>query len=97
LPGEVVCIPDLVFENRRTKEEVYLEIFGFWSRAAVWQRIELLRKGFGRRILLAVGKQLRVSEDLLADDPAGDIYVYRGAVSPRAILERLRHPKCPTD
>jgi predicted nuclease of restriction endonuclease-like RecB superfamily len=93
LPGEIVCIPDLVFEAQTTGEQVYLEIFGFWSRAAVWQRVELLRKGFEARILLAVGAQLRVSEEVLGDTDAGDVYVHRGAISPRAILERLRRPK----
>jgi predicted nuclease of restriction endonuclease-like RecB superfamily len=91
LPGEVVCVPDLVFENRETGEEVYLEVFGFWSRAAVWQRVELLRKGtFPARILLAVGKQLRVSEEVLGEEDAGEIYVYGRAMSPRAVLDRLR-------
>ncbi len=91
LPGEVVCVPDLVFESRDTGERVYLEVFGFWSRAAVWQRVELLRKGnFPGRILLAVGKQLRVSKDVLGEEDAGEIYVYKTTMSPRAVLERLR-------
>jgi predicted nuclease of restriction endonuclease-like RecB superfamily len=91
LPGEVVCVPDLVFENRETGEEVYLELFGFWSRAAVWQRVELLRKRtFPARILLAVGKQLRVSEEVLGEEDAGEIYVYGRAMSPRTVLSRLR-------
>ena len=89
LPGEVVCVPDLVFENRDTGEEVYLEAFGFWSRDAVWRRVELIRKGFPARILLAVGKQLRVSEEVLGEEDAGEIYVYRATMSPRAVLERL--------
>lgn len=89
LPGEVVCVPDLVFENRETGEEVYLEAFGFWSRDAVWRRVELIRKGFPARILLAVGKQLRVSEEVLGEDDAGELYVYRQTMSPRAVLARL--------
>jgi uncharacterized protein len=78
-----------VFGNRETGEEVYLEAFGFWSRDAVWRRVELIRKGFPARILLAVGKQLRVSEEVLGDDDAGELYVYRAAMSPRAVLARL--------
>ncbi len=90
-PGEAVCIPDLMFENGETGEVVYMEVFGFWSRAAVWQRVELLRKGAIReRILLAVGKQLRVSEEVLGDEDAGELYVYKATMSPRAVLERLR-------
>jgi predicted nuclease of restriction endonuclease-like RecB superfamily len=91
LPGEVACVPDLVFESRETGERVYLEVFGFWSRAAVWQRVELLRKGtFPARILLAVGKQLRVSEEVLGEGDAGEVLVYPRTLSPRAVLERLR-------
>jgi predicted nuclease of restriction endonuclease-like RecB superfamily len=91
LPGEVACVPDLVFENRETGERVYLELFGFWSRAAVWQRVELLRKKkLPGRILLAVGKQLRVSEEVLGEEDAGEVYVYKMTMSPRAVLARLR-------
>ena len=89
LPGEVVCVPDLVFASKETGEEVFLEAFGFWSRAAVWKRVELLRKGFPARIVLAVGKQLRVSEEVLEDDDAGELYVYKRTISPREVLERL--------
>jgi hypothetical protein len=90
LPGEIVCVPDLVFKNRDTGEEVYLEAFGFWSRDAVWRRVELIRKGFPARILLAVSKQLRVSEEVLGEEDAGELYAYGAAMSPRAVLDRLK-------
>lgn len=95
LPGEVVCVPDLVFTSTTTGEEVFLEAFGFWSRDAVWKRVELIRRGFPARILLAVGKQLRVSEQVLSEDDAGEIYVYGAAMSPRAVLDRLRRGRAP--
>lgn len=90
LPGEAVCVPDLVFSSSVTGEEVFLEAFGFWSRAAVWRRVELIRKGFPARLMLAVSKQLRVSEEVLGEDDAGEVYVYRATMSPRSVLERLR-------
>jgi predicted nuclease of restriction endonuclease-like RecB superfamily len=89
LPGEIVCIPDLVFTNAKTGEEVFLEAFGFWSKTAVWQRVETLRNGFPCRIILAVGKHLRVSEEVLDDSLEGEIYVYKNSMRPRAVLERL--------
>jgi predicted nuclease of restriction endonuclease-like RecB superfamily len=89
LPGQTVCVPDLVFRHRETGEEVYLEAFGFWSRDAVWRRIELVREGFPARLILAVGKQLRVSEAVLGEDDAGELYVYKTVMSPRAVLARL--------
>lgn len=95
LPGEVVCVPDLVFSSRETGEEVYLEAFGFWSRASVWQRVELVQKGFPCRILLAVSKQLRVSEEVLGEEDTGEVYVYKRVISPREVLERLERGKPP--
>lgn len=89
LPGEVVVAPDVVFEDPRTGEEVLLEVFGFWSRAAVFARVDQIRRGLGGRMILAVGKHLRVSEELLSDDDAGEIHVFKTALSARAILERL--------
>jgi len=89
LPGEAVCVPDLVFTNDGTGEEVFLEAFGFWSRQAVWQRLETIERGFPSPIILAVGKQLRVSEEVLDDGSVANLYVYRTTIRPKAILERL--------
>ena len=87
LPGVGVCVPDLVFT--RGKVKVYLEVMGFWSRAAVWQRVELIEKGLDQPVLFAVPKKLRVSEAVLGDDVPGALYVYKGVMSVKAIEERL--------
>ena len=66
-----LSVPDLVFERRTAgapRERVYLEVMGYWSRAAVWKRVELVRAGLAERILFAVSAKLRVSEDVLDDD-----------------------------
>ncbi len=90
VPGEPAVIPDLGFVNRKTGEEVLLEAFGFWSRAAVWTRVEQIRRGaVPARLLLAVSKELRVSSEVLEDDDAGEVYVYKATMLPRAVLERL--------
>lgn len=89
IPGEAAIVPDIAFTSRVTGERVWLEAFGYWSRAAVWQRIETIRRGFPGRIVLAVGKQLRVSEELLDESEAGELYVYRTSMQPKAVLERL--------
>lgn len=89
LPGEVVVAPDVVFEDPRTGEEVLLEVFGFWSRAAVFARVDQIRRGLGGRMILAVGKHLRVSQDLLGEEDAGEIHVFKTALSARALLTRL--------
>lgn len=90
LPGVGVCVPDLTFRHRKRKKlEVHLEVLGYWSRAAVWKRIELVRAGLAHRIVFAVGQQLRVSEEVLDDELPGALYVYKRTLSARAVLERL--------
>lgn len=89
LPGVGCCVPDLVFEHAATGECIYLEVLGYWSREAVWRRVELVERGLGQRILFAVGAQLRVSEQALDGDLPGALYVYKRSINPRAILERV--------
>lgn len=90
LPGAGLCIPDLVFRRRDgTGTPVYLEVLGYWSREAVWRRVELIERGLPHRILFAVSKHLRVSEAALADELPGSLYVYARALDARTILERV--------
>lgn len=93
IPGEAIVAPDLAFVNEETGEEVLFELFGFWSRAAVFQRVETIRKGFPGRILLAAGKQLRVSDELLEEGEAGEILVFKTALSAKEVLGRLDRVK----
>lgn len=93
LPGVGLAIPDLVFERRRGKagppERVYLEVLGYWSRAAAWKRVELVEAGLPERILFAVSSHLRVSEEVLDGEHPGALYVYKRTMSARVIAERL--------
>jgi hypothetical protein len=68
---------------------VFLEVLGYWSRDAVWKRVELVRAGLPFRVLFAVGARLRVSEEVLDEDLPGALYVYKGTMSARAVLERI--------
>jgi predicted nuclease of restriction endonuclease-like RecB superfamily len=95
LPGVGVCVPDLVFEHPPSGIQVFLEVLGFWSRDAVFRRIEMAQRGVGERMLFAVSSRLRVSEELLDDVDSAALYVYKGALNARAIerkLEALRTP-----
>jgi hypothetical protein len=110
LPGVGLTVPDLVFEPRETdagqgrrrrepRDRVYLEVMGYWSRDAVWKRVELVRAGLAERILFAVSAKLRVSEEVLAGDLPGALYVYKQTMSARSVLdriERLGRPAPPT-
>ncbi len=89
LPGIGVCVPDLAFTNRASGEVVYLEVLGFWSRDAVWKRVELVRAGLSQKILFAVSSRLRVSEQVLDENDLGALYVYKGAMNRAAIEEKL--------
>lgn len=89
LPGAGLCVPDLVFTHSGSGECVYLEVLGFWSRPAVWRRVELVERGLQERILFAVSQRLRVSEEALGDDLPGALFVYKRVLSARAVLERV--------
>ncbi len=87
LPGVGLCVPDLVFT--KGKARVYLEVLGYWSRDAVWKRVELVEAGLSERILFAVSQRLRVSAEVLDQDRPGRLYVYKGTMSARSVLEHL--------
>lgn len=90
LPGAGLCVPDLVFRRRDGKgKPVYLEVLGYWSREAVWRRVELIERGLPHRILFAVSKHLRVSEAALADELPGSLYVYARALDARTVLDHV--------
>jgi uncharacterized protein len=92
LPGVGLSIPDLVFERTKgggTTERVYLEVMGFWSRSAIWKRVDLVKAGLGKGIVFAVSSRLRVSEEVLDGDLPGQLYVYKHTMSARAIADRL--------
>lgn len=89
LPGVGLSIPDLAFTHRETGEVILLEVLGFWSRDAVWKRVELVQAGLDRKILFAVSSRLRVSEAVLDDELPGALYVYKGAMSAAQIEKKL--------
>jgi len=89
LPGIGQCMPDLEFAHQNTGRVVYLEVLGFWSRDAVWKRIELARKGLPSPVVFAVSKHLRVSEAALGDDLPAALYVYARVMNAQAIIQRV--------
>ena len=89
LPGIGVCVPDLEFVHRQSGQRVFLEVLGFWSRAAVWKRVEMAEAGLPCPMVFAVSKHLRVSEDVLPADAPAALYVYARTMNARAVLERV--------
>lgn len=88
LPGIGLCIPDLAFTHANGTR-VFLEVLGFWSREAVFRRIELVERGLPHKIIFAASKRLRVREDLLEEGQPSALYVYKGTMSARVVLEKL--------
>jgi predicted nuclease of restriction endonuclease-like RecB superfamily len=89
LPGVGLCVPDVRFSHR-SGVHVFLEVLGYWSRDAVWKRVELVQAGgIAAKLLFAASERLRVSEQVLADHPSGALYVYKSSLSAKAILDHL--------
>ncbi|MCO4772714.1 MAG: DUF790 family protein [Deltaproteobacteria bacterium] len=87
LPGVGLCVPDLVMS--RGKEKVYVEVMGYWSRDAVWRRVELVEKGLKDRILFCVSSRLRVSEAALGDEVPAGLLVFKGVIGAKQVLEKV--------
>jgi predicted nuclease of restriction endonuclease-like RecB superfamily len=88
VPGAGACVPDLVFE-RDDGARVYLEVLGFWSREAVFRRLDLARAGLRDPVIFAVSERLRVSEEVVDGELPAALYVYKGALSARAVLAHV--------
>jgi len=89
LPGVGVCVPDLVFTHEESGAKVYFEALGFWSRDAVWKRVELVEEGLPTPVVFAVPERLRVSEAVLPSELPGALYVYKGVIRPTRVEECL--------
>lgn len=89
LPGVGACIPDLVCTHQKSKARVFIEVMGFWSRDAVWKRVELAERGLDVPILFCVSERLRVSEAVLPEGSIAALLVYKGVIPIAALEEKL--------
>ncbi len=89
LPGLGTCVPDLLATHEPTGEHVHIELLGFWSRAAVWRRVEWVEAGMEEKILFCCSQRLRVSEAVLGEGLPAALYVFKGVLSPAQIEKRL--------
>jgi predicted nuclease of restriction endonuclease-like RecB superfamily len=82
-------VPDLVF-RRAEAEPVYLELFGFWSRAAIFTRVAQLERGGLPKLVMVAGKNLRVSEEIVDEASVGaSLYMFKTTISAREIHRRI--------
>ena len=68
---------------------VAFELMGYWSRRAVWSRIEAVEDGLVEPALFAVSERLRVSKEAMPKEAPSALYVFKGTLRPKAILEHL--------
>jgi len=89
--GGGVLVPDLELVRRGAKANaapILIELLGFWSRDAVFRRIEAAERGLSGRVLFVVSSRLRVSEQLLDGVEAASLYVYKGKINAQALLRK---------
>lgn len=89
LPGQSVLVPDLEFTHVETGEIVMLELLGYWSRDAVFRRVELAAAELPVPMIFAVPSRLRVSEEVLPDELPACLCTFKGTLRAAAVHERL--------
>ncbi len=89
LPGAGLCVPDLAFVRQADGARVFFELLGFWSREAVFRRVDLVRAGLPHKILFAASKALRVGEAVLDDAQSAALYVFSRVLGVKAVVEHL--------
>jgi uncharacterized protein len=89
IPGAGVCVPDLAFVSKKDGKCVYFEKMGFWSRAAVWKRVEMIEAGLEEPVVFAVSERLRVSDRALGKNRPSALYVYKGKMIPSKVLQKI--------
>lgn len=86
VPGVGLCVPDLKL-SRAGESPIYVEVLGYWSRDAVFRRIEWANSKAGKKVIFCASSRLRVSEELIEDESGSCLYVYKGVISPARILD----------
>ncbi len=89
--GAGVLVPDLELTRERSggrRDTVLVELLGFWSRDAVFRRIEAAELGLSERVLFVVSSRLRVSEELLDGVEAASLYVYKGKINASSLIRK---------
>ncbi len=89
VPGEGLLVPDLTFEHLERGVEVHCEVLGYWSREALWRRLELFEEGLAEPVLLCAPARLRVREEAAPEQAPVSLYVYKSRPAVREVLRRL--------
>ncbi|MEM7481040.1 MAG: DUF790 family protein [Acidobacteriota bacterium] len=87
LGGRGVLVPDFRFRHPDGCE-AFLEVFGYWNRGALENRLALLAEHGPPNLILALSAKLATQRDGLQELP-GEIMTFRSRPLPRKVLERL--------
>jgi uncharacterized protein len=88
IPGVGLCIPDVKL-SAAGRQDVYVEVLGFWSRDAVWRRIEWARSNTQVKVVFAVSSRLRVKKEVLGEETGAALYVYKTSMNASALLAQV--------
>lgn len=89
VPKVGACVTDLAFVHQDTGEVVHLEVLGYWSREAVFKRVDLVEAGLDDRVIFAFSERLRVSEKALAKDLPSTLLPFKGVLRATSVLKAL--------
>lgn len=86
VPGLGAMLPDLLL-RRDDGREVWLELLGYWSREAVFRRVDLVRAGVDAPVIFAFSDRLRVDAEVLPMEEGGVLLPYKGVLSARRVVD----------
>lgn len=88
VPGLGVCVPDVVC-RRAGFSDVYLELLGYWSRDAVFRRVEWVEQLPDHRFIFLVPHRLRVSEEILPEHVESRLHIFKATPNARRLVQEL--------
>lgn len=92
LPGlKTVLIPNFTFENPVKKEQVHLEILGYWTESFLLDRVSQIReaRSRGERILIAVSKDCAIIQGPPSEALQSQIIWFKNRLDPQAVLDAI--------
>jgi predicted nuclease of restriction endonuclease-like RecB superfamily len=84
---ETVMIPDFTFRHPSGRTAL-LEIVGFWRPEYLRRKLEKLRQARRKDLIVAVSRDLNVSEEDFADVPGG-VFFFKNRIQPKEVIEHL--------
>ena len=91
---ETVMIPDFAFRHPDGRSAL-LEIVGFWRPEYLRRKLEKLRRAQREDLIVAVSRDLNVSEEDFAGLPGG-IFFFKSRIQPKEViaqLDAIPHPR----